>query len=432
MMTTHGQENLHKNFYEKAKAVMPGGVNSPVRSFSQVESTPIFARKAIGSKLWDEEGHCYIDLIGGFGPHILGHSNPIVSAGVMDLLSEGITFGLSTALEIEMAETLTTLMPSLDMVRMVNSGTEATMSAIRLARGFTKRKLILKFEGCYHGHSDSLLIKAGSGGLSFNVPTSEGVLEEFIKHTIVGQINDSEGLMAIWDKYGKEIAAVIVEPIPANMGVVPLDIEFLKLLRTLTTQTESLLIFDEVISGFRIGLGGAQDYYKIQPDLTCLGKIIGGGMPVGAYGGRRDIMSHVSPLGGVYQAGTLSGNKVALRMGLNTLQYLMTHQEIYSELEAKAKYLEQGMLRNLQEAGVSGQVNRVGSLLSLFFTNEKVINYETVMKSNTHRFSQYFSQMLAGGVLMAPSTFEALFLSTAHTYEELDLILAVQKKSLPR
>ena len=420
----------NKELFEAAKKVMPGGVNSPVRSFGSVDTPPIFAKKALGAQVWDVEDKVYIDFIGGFGPHILGHANPVVLEGVAGVLSEGISFGLSTAIEVEMAQTINRLMPSMEMVRMVNSGTEATMSAIRLARGYTKREKILKFEGCYHGHSDGLLIKSGSGGLSFNVPTSAGVLDALVEHTLVGQINDIEGLEALWARHGHELAGVIVEPVAANMGIVPLDQAFLKRLRDLSTSTGTILIFDEVITGFRLSLGGAQGYYNIQPDLTCLGKIIGGGMPVGAYGGRADIMAHVSPLGDVYQAGTLSGNRVAMAMGLNTINYLEKHPEIYRQLEEKAVFLETAMMDNLKAAGIQGQVNRVGSLLSLFFTKEPVTDYHSVMKSDTEVFGRYFAGMLEAGVLLAPSTFEAMFLSMAHEDEVLKTFIDIQKEVL--
>ncbi len=420
----------NKELFEAAKKVMPGGVNSPVRSFGSVDTPPIFAKKALGAQVWDVEDKVYIDFNGGFGPHILGHANPVVLEGVAGVLSEGISFGLSTAIEVEMAQTINRLMPSMEMVRMVNSGTEATMSAIRLARGYTKREKILKFEGCYHGHSDGLLIKSGSGGLSFNVPTSAGVLDALVEHTLVGQINDIEGLEALWARHGHELAGVIVEPVAANMGIVPLDQDFLKRLRDLTMSTKTVLIFDEVITGFRLGLGGAQGYYNIQPDLTCLGKIIGGGMPVGAYGGRADIMAHVSPLGDVYQAGTLSGNRVAMAMGLNTINYLEKHPEIYTQLEEKAVFLETAMIDNLKAAGIQGQVNRVGSLLSLFFTKEPVTDYHSVMKSDTEVFGRYFAGMLEAGVLLAPSTFEAMFLSMAHEDEVLKTFIDIQKEVL--
>ncbi|PKM57067.1 MAG: glutamate-1-semialdehyde-2,1-aminomutase [Firmicutes bacterium HGW-Firmicutes-3] len=420
----------NKELFEAAKKVMPGGVNSPVRSFSSVATPPIFAKRALGAMIWDVEDKPYIDFIGGFGPHILGHANPVVLEGVVGVLSEGISFGLSTAIEVEMAKTINRLMPSMEMIRMVNSGTEATMSAIRLARGFTKRKKILKFEGCYHGHSDSLLIKSGSGGLSFNVPTSAGVLDAFIEHTLVGQVNDIKGLEALWAKYGQELAGVIVEPVAANMGIVPLEQAFLERLRDLATSTKTVLIFDEVITGFRLGLGGAQGYFKIQPDLTCLGKIIGGGMPVGAYGGRADIMAHISPLGDVYQAGTLSGNRVAMAMGLNTLNYLEKHPMIYNSLEEKAIFLEKAMNDNLTAAGIEGQVNRVGSLLSLFFTKEPVTDYQSVMKSDTELFGRYFTKMIEAGILLAPSTFEAMFLSMAHDEVLLKTFVDIQKEVL--
>lgn len=416
--------------YEKAKKIMPGGVNSPVRAFKSVDRDPIFIKRANGSILYDEDENQYIDYIGSFGPAILGHGNEVVLKGVTECLTQGTSFGLPTGIEVEMAEMITQAIPSMEMVRMVCSGTEATMSAIRLARGYTGRDKIIKFEGCYHGHSDGLLVKTGSGALTYGVPTSAGVTADVAKDTLVLEFNNLQQVKDAFESEPDSIAGIIVEPIPANMGLIVPNKEFLIGIRALTEKYGALLIFDEVITGFRIGFGGAQGYYSISPDLTCLGKIIGGGMPVGAYGGKKEIMSCISPSGAVYQAGTLSGNRVAMTMGLNLLRYLRDHQEIYRQLEKKAIYLEQGFTNNFEITGIKGQVNRVGSLISLFFNDQKVECYFDVMKSDSSIYASYFNHMLEEGIMLPPAQFEAMFLSAEHTQAQLEHTVAAHLKSL--
>jgi glutamate-1-semialdehyde 2,1-aminomutase len=419
-------------WYKKAQTVLPGGVNSPVRAFKSVERDPIFIKKASGSLLVDEDENTYIDYIGSWGPAILGHGHEAILQGVYECLTQGTSYGLPTALEVEMAEFLTQALPSMEMVRMVCSGTEATMSALRLARGFTGRDKIIKFEGCYHGHSDGLLVKTGSGALTYGIPTSAGVTADVAKDTLVLEYNNLEQVVETFTANPHSIAAIILEPIPANMGILVPDLHFLKGLRELATQQGALLIFDEVITGFRIGFTGAQGYFDIDPDITCLGKIIGGGMPVGAYGGKKEIMSYVSPSGPVYQAGTLSGNPVAMKMGLNLLNYLKEHQEIYEQLEEKAIYLEQGFLKNFEATGIQGKVNRVGSLLSLFFHEGEVNSYAKVMESDTQKYAKYFKSMLESGIMLPPAQFEAMFLSQAHTKEQLDYTIMAHLQGLKK
>lgn len=427
-MTLHTEKS--SQLYSKAQEIMPGGVNSPVRAFKSVGRDPVFIDKASGSQLTDVDGNTYIDYIGSWGPAILGHGDPVVLGGVYDCLTKGTSYGLPTALEVEMAELLTQALPSMEMVRMVCSGTEATMSALRLARGYTGRDLIIKFEGCYHGHSDGLLVKTGSGALTYGIPTSAGVPVDVAKNTLVLEYNNLQQVMEAFEANPTSIAAIIIEPIPANMGIIEPSIDFLNGLREVTQKNGALLIFDEVITGFRIGFTGAQGYYQIEPDITCLGKIIGGGMPVGAYGGKKEIMSYVSPTGPVYQAGTLSGNPVAMTMGLNLLRYLKDNQGIYTELEEKAIYLEQGFLHNFKLTGILGTVNRVGSLLSPFFNEGKVSCYSDVMKSDTQRYARYFNSMLESGIMLPPAQFEAMFLSKAHTKEQLDYTIEAHLKAL--
>lgn len=401
--------------FKRASQVIPGGVNSPVRAFGSVERDPIFVKKAKGATLWDVDGNDYIDYIGSWGPAILGHASEIASEGVLEQMSYGTTYGLPTEIEINMSEKLIQALPSMEMVRMVSSGTEATMSALRLARGYTGRSYCVKFEGCYHGHADQLLVKTGSGALTLGIPTSAGVSKESASQTLVASYNDLNSVRSLFEQYPEDIAAIIVEPISGNMGVVPPAIEFLQGLRAMCTRYGALLIFDEVITGFRVGFGGAQGLYGIVPDLTCLGKIIGGGLPVGAYGGRRDIMEKVAPLGAVYQAGTLSGNPVAMRMGLNVLNHLENHPEIYAHLEQLAIRLQQGFEENIQKYKIEATVNRVKSMVSIFFTNGPVTSYQEVMQSDSNAYGKYFRGMLERGILLPPAQFEAMFLSAAHT-----------------
>ncbi len=401
--------------YARAQTVIPGGVNSPVRAFKGVGGTPRFFKSGFGPYLVDVEGKKYIDYVGSWGPLIHGHAHPRILKALEAALSHGLGFGAPTEIEVEMAELITQLMPSIEQVRMVNSGTEATQTAIRLARGFTGRNKILKFHGGYHGHTDSLLIKGGSGLLTLGIPDSLGVPEAFTKDTLIAPFNNLAAVKTIFEKFGNEIAAIIVEPIACNMNCIPPLPDFLPGLRTLCTQYKSLLIFDEVITGFRVALGGAQALYQVTPDLTCLGKIIGGGLPVGAFGGRRDIMAYLAPTGPVYQAGTLSGNPIALTAGLTTLQ-LLRDPEIYQNLNKITKDLMQGLKNIAKQLDFPLQTHQVGSLFGLFFTTEKSItHFEQVEKCNIEQFKKFFHGMLKKGVYFAPSAFESGFVSTAHT-----------------
>lgn len=400
--------------FEKAKQYMPGGVNSPVRAFKSVGMNPAFIKKASGSKIIDADGNEYIDYVCSWGPMILGHANPEVTEEIIRAVHDGTSYGAPTEKEVRLASMVCEAVPSVEMVRMVSSGTEAVMSAIRLARGYTGRDKILKFEGCYHGHSDGLLVKAGSGALTTGVPDSAGVPADYARNTLTASYNDFQGVEKIFKACGDKLAAVIIEPVAANMGVVLPEEGFLKLLRELTYKYESLLIFDEVITGFRVGYSGAQGYYGIDPDLTIFGKIIGGGMPVGAYGGKREIMERISPSGPVYQAGTLSGNPVAMSAGIKTLEILRDNPFIYEDISNKGKKLEEAFYNSSERYGIPIRVNRIGSLLSVFFTAEEVRDYSTAIKSDTGRFAKYFKEMLQQGVYVAPSQFEAMFVSSAH------------------
>lgn len=416
--------------FQEAMQVIPGGVNSPVRAFKSVGSTPIFVEKGMGSRVFDIDGHAYIDYIGSWGPLIVGHAHPEVITAVERTARNGTSYGVPTLLETEMAKLVIERIPSIEMVRMVNSGTEATMSALRLARGYTKRNKIVKFEGCYHGHADSLLIKAGSGVATLGLPDSPGVPTQIAHHTITVPYNDIESVKLAFQQFGDDIAAVILEPIAGNMGVVPPLPGFLEQLRDVTREYGALLIFDEVMTGFRVGFHSAQGLYNIDPDLTCLGKIIGGGLPVGAYGGKRDIMEHIAPSGPIYQAGTLSGNPLAMAAGLTTLRLL--DGAAYDELERKGARLEAGFRENAQQLGIPVTINRVGSMLTLFFTDQPVINYETANRSNPDQFRTYFSQMLDLGILLPPSQYEALFVSTAHSDEDIEETIRANRIALQR
>lgn len=412
----------------KAQTVIPGGVNSPVRAFRQVGGAPIFFNRGRGPFLFDVDNVRYIDYVGSWGPLILGHAHPRVVQAVQEAATQGLSFGAPTPIEVEMAETLTRLVPSMDQVRIVNSGTEATQSAIRLARGFTHRNKIIKFEGCYHGHTDSLLVKAGSGCLTFGHPNSAGVPAEFAAHTITIPFNDVPAVEMVFSKIGKDIAGVIVEPVAGNMNCVLPQPEFLSKLRSLCTEYDSLLIFDEVISGFRVDLHGAQGLYNIKPDLTCLGKIIGGGLPVGAFGGRGDIMKCLSPLGPVYQAGTLSGNPVTLSAGLATLKEL-EKPKVYQALHEKTQSFIQPLNDIAAYYQIPFKTHTIGSMFGLFFTKEpRIHQYADVAKSNIAHFTQFFHGMLKEGIYFAPSAFECGFISTAHTSAEInDTLKAAQK-----
>ena len=400
--------------FSEAVKVIPGGVNSPVRAFGSVGETPRFIASAKGAHMTDVDGNTYLDFVGSWGPMILGHNHPAVLEAVLEACQEGLSFGAATEREVEMAELICSLVPSIEMVRMVNSGTEAVMSAIRAARGFTGRSKIVKFAGCYHGHSDSMLVKAGSGVMTGGIPDSAGVPEGCTRDTLTAVYNDLKSVEDLFAAFGSEIAAVIVEPVAANMGVVLPEKGFLEGLRKICDTYGSLLIFDEVITGFRLSLGGAQEYYNIRPDLSTFGKIIGGGMPLAAYGGRRDVMSCIAPLGPVYQAGTLSGNPVAVTAGLETLRQLIAHPDIYEEIDRKAGKLEEAF----REKGLT--VNRAGSLLSCFFTKKPVTDYRSALRSDTKAFAAYFANMLERGIYVAPSQFEAMFVSAAHSDEMIE------------
>ena len=417
-----------EELFERAKKVIPGGVNSPVRAFGSVGMTPRFIEKGFGSYIWDSEGNKYIDFIGSWGPMILGHQNPDVMEEVRKAIFDGLSFGAVTEREVDMAELICEIVPSIEMVRMVNSGTEAVMSAIRAARGFTGRDKIVKFAGCYHGHSDALLVQAGSGLMTQGIPGSAGVPEGCTKDTLSAAYNDLDSVKALFEANPGEIACVIVEPVGANMGVVLPKEGFLEGLRKLCTENGALLIFDEVITGFRLALDGAQGFYGITPDLTTFGKIIGGGMPVGAYGGRKDIMNCVAPLGPVYQAGTLSGNPVAMAAGIAQLKVLKDTPDIYKNLNAKADKFFTELETILTDANVPHCLNHVGSLGCIFFTDKEVVDYESAQTSDTARFTEYFKHMLGQGIYIAPSQFEAMFLSTAHTEADLAQTLDAVRK----
>ena len=415
--------------YREAEDVIPGGVNSPVRACRAVGTTPLFIVRGSGSKIYDMDGSVYIDYVGSWGPLILGHAYPQVVTAIKAAAEQGTTFGIPTPGEVELAQMVSRLVPSMAMVRMVNSGTEATMSALRLARGYTGRSKIIKFDGCYHGHVDALLVKAGSGVATFGIPGSAGVPEAVVQHTLSLPYNDLNQVARVMESEGEEVAAIIVEPVAGNMGVVPPRPEFLEGLRSWCDKTGALLIFDEVITGFRLGLGGAQELYQMRPDLTCLGKILGGGLPVGAYGGRREIMSRVAPMGEVYQAGTLSGNPLAVAAGIASLRSL-TRPGVYDTLEASSSYLFAGLGKLAKKHGVPAQVNRVGSMGTMFFNAEPVVDFASALTSDTKRFARFFCAVLERGVYLAPSQFEAAFVSLAHTQEDLERTLAAADEAL--
>ncbi len=404
--------------YRRACKFLPGGVNSPARAFSSVKENPLFIKKAEGSKVYDIDDNEYIDFIGSWGPMLFGHGQEEVVTAVEEQLEKGTSFGAPTIIETEMAQEIVKLVPSIDRVRMVNSGTEATMSALRLARGYTGRDKVIKFTGNYHGHGDSFLIKAGSGPATLGLPDSPGVPGDLAKLTISVPYNNKEYVEKVFTEQGDEIAAVIIEPVAANMGVVPPKNDFLKFLREITAANDSLLIFDEVITGFRLAPGGAQEYYDTEPDLTCLGKIIGGGLPVGAYGGKQEVMDEVAPVGPVYQAGTLSGNPLAMAAGYQMMK-LVQKEGIYEELAEKAGQLVEGLNEIQAEVELPLNINHVGSLVSLYFTDQEVIDYETASTADTDLYADYFQGMLQKGIYLAPSQFEAMFISLAHSEEEI-------------
>lgn len=424
--------NNSKELFERANKVIPGGVNSPVRAFKAVGGNPLFIKSAKGAYLHDVDGNKYIELINSWGPMILGHANEVIEEAVQKALKSSFSFGAPTSAEVEMAELITSMVPSIEKVRMVNSGTEATMSAVRLARGFTGRNKIIKFEGCYHGHGDSFLIAAGSGVATMGSPDSPGVTQGTANDTLTAPYNDLSAVETLIKENKEEIAAIILEPVAGNMGCVLPKVGYLQGLRQLCDEHGIILIFDEVMTGFRLAKGGAQEVFGVKPDLTTLGKIIGGGMPVGAYGGRKDIMDYVSPSGPVYQAGTLSGNPIAMAAGLAMLNYLNDHPEVYTDLENTSKQIEEGYRDALNGHGKSYTINRIGSMISLFFTDKEVNNFEDAKTCDTTLFGKYFREMLNQGVYLAPSQFESLFLSTAITSELTNKIIEANKVSLDK
>jgi glutamate-1-semialdehyde 2,1-aminomutase len=409
--------------FEKAKKIIPGGVNSPVRAFGSVQGTPIFIREAQGSRIIDVDGKEYVDYVMSWGPMILGHSHPLVTEAIRQAAGRGTSYGAPTELEVEMAELICDAIPSMEMVRMVSSGTEAVMSAIRLARGYTGKSKIIKFAGCYHGHADSLLVKAGSGVATLGIPGSPGIPAALAELTVTLPFNNIEALEAAVQYHRDDLACVIIEPVAGNMGVVLPKPGFLEKLRDITQKQGILLIFDEVITGFRLTYGGYQNLIHIEPDLTCLGKIIGGGLPVGAFGGKRDIMEKLAPSGPVYQAGTLSGNPIAMTAGLTTLQILQDHQEAYEMLDRKTFHVCDELLTLFQKKGLPVRINRAGSMFTLFFTPEEVFDFASAGQSDTEAFARYFRGMLANGINLAPSQFEAAFLSFAHTPDDVEKTL---------
>lgn len=413
LSTTRSQQ-----LFETAQTLMPGGVNSPVRAFRSVGGTPLFIEKAKGAYIWDADGNRYIDYVGSWGPMIVGHAHPKVVARIQQLAERGTSYGAPTALENELAGLVINAVPSIERVRFVNSGTEAVMSAIRLARAFTGRRRIVKFTGCYHGHVDDLLVKAGSGASTLGMPDSLGVPPSTVENTLLAQYNNLAEVESLFAQFGPEIAAILVEPVAGNMGCVPPQPGFLEGLRTLATKHGALLIFDEVMTGFRVAYGGAQAHYGIRPDMTTLGKIVGGGLPVGAYGASAEIMQTVAPTGGMYQAGTLSGNPLAMGAGIETLK-LLQEPGCYETLEARTRTLMNGLVQVAQSKGFSVQGHQVGSMFSMFFNAKPVCNYEDVLQSDKERFNRYFHAMLEQGIYFAPSAFEAGFLSLAHTDEDI-------------
>jgi glutamate-1-semialdehyde 2,1-aminomutase len=423
-------EATSRELFERASRVLPGGVNSPVRAYGSVGGTPRFIERARGARIADEDGNEYLDYVGSWGPMLLGHSHPAVVEALRLQLERGTSFGAPTRLEVEVAETLVRLVPSLEMVRMVNSGTEATMAAVRLARAATGRSGLVKFAGCYHGHADSFLIRAGSGAATFGTPDSPGVTPGTARDTWAARFNDAGDVASIFREHPDEIAAVIVEPVAGNMGVVPPRDGFLEALRALCTEHGALLIFDEVMTGFRVARGGAQERYAITPDLTTLGKIIGGGLPVGAYGGRADLMRQVAPAGPVYQAGTLSGNPLAMAAGGATLAAIEADAGLYDRLEGLGSALETGLAEILARRRAPARVQRVGSMWTLFFTEHEVVDWDSAARSDRGRYGRFFHAMLERGVALAPSPFEAAFLSAAHTREDVAATLAAADAAL--
>lgn len=409
-----------KVLFEKSLEKIPGGVNSPVRAFGSVGGSPLFIKSANADHIYDVDGNEFIDYVCSWGPGILGHAHPQVIEAVKKACVDGLTFGAPTKKELELAELITDAMPSIEKVRLVNSGTEATMSAIRTARGYTGRDMIIKFRGNYHGHSDGLLVKAGSAALTTAVPDSAGVPASYMQNTLVAEYNNEDSVRELMEQYGENVAAIIVEPVAANMGVVPPKEGFLKFLRDITLKYGTVLIFDEVITGFRLKFGGAQEYFGVKPDMTTLGKIVGGGMPIAAYGGKKEIMDRVSPTGPVYQAGTLSGNPIATTAGIETLKILKAHPEYYKQINESAKKLADAYRKMAKEKNIPLHVNQIGSLLSAFQTGEVVDDYDSALTSDTNAYTEYFWKMLDNGIYVAPAQFEAMFVSVAHTKEDIE------------
>lgn len=423
---------ISQDLFSRAQTSIPGGVNSPVRAFNGVGGTPLFITKAEGPFTYDADNNRYIDYVGSWGPMILGHNHPEIKQAVLAAVENGLSYGAPTEAEILMAEKVKELVPSIEKVRMVSSGTEATMSAIRLARGYTNRDKILKFEGCYHGHADSLLVKAGSGALTMGVPSSPGIPEDFAKHTLTVSFNNLDEVKAIFAQYQDEISCIIVEPVAGNMNCIPPEPGFLQGLREVCDEHGAVLIFDEVMTGFRVALGGAQAYYDIQPDLTCLGKVIGGGMPVGAFGGKHAIMDYIAPVGPVYQAGTLSGNPIAMAAGLKALE-LLSAEGLHDELEAKSKALCEGFQQAADAAGIPLTTNFAGGMYGFFFTDaESVTSYQQATECDLERFKRFFHLMLEEGVYLAPSAFEAGFVSTMHSNEDIQNTIAAAQRAFAK
>lgn len=431
-MEVYGLRNFEKSheIYEEAVNLLPGGVNSPVRAFKSVNMAPIVMESGKGSKIYDADGNEYIDYVLSWGPLILGHANDRVVGKLKEVVEKGTSFGANTEIENKLAKLVIERVPSIEMVRMVNSGTEATMSAIRLARGYTGRDLIMKFEGSYHGHGDSLLIKAGSGVATLGLPDSPGVPSSIASNTITVPFNDLDSVKLAFEKYGKNIAAVIMEPVCGNMGVVPPENAFLQEMRKITEQNGSLLIFDEVMTGFRVGYHSAQGYFDVNPDLTCLGKVIGGGLPVGAFGGKREIMEQIAPVGPIYQAGTLSGNPLAMTAGFETISALT--KQSYEEINKKADRLVEGFKQAAEDYEIPLHINRAGSMLGVFFTNEKVVNFDAAKTSNLEYFSKYYQAMIEEGIFLPPSQFEGLFLSTEHTDADIEKTIEAIRKAFSK
>jgi glutamate-1-semialdehyde 2,1-aminomutase len=422
--------NKSTMLFEQAMQIIPGGVNSPVRAFKSVGGNPLFIQRGNGSKMYDVDGNEFIEYIGSWGPHLFGHNPSFIKDALHKAIENGTSFGAPTELELKMAKLIIELVPSVEMIRMVNSGTEATMSAIRTARGFTGKEKFIKFEGCYHGHADYFLIKAGSGALTLGIPTSPGVTKGNAADTLLADYNDIESVKRLIKANKNDIAAVIIEPVAGNMGVVRADNKFIKELRNICDEEKIVLIFDEVMTGFRLSSQGAQGIFNVKPDMVTFGKIIGGGLPVGAFGGKKEIMEMVAPAGPVYQAGTLSGNPLAMAAGYAALIYIKDHPEVYDELEEKSAYLENGFKENMNKLKKNFALNRVGSMMTLFFYEGNVNSFQTAVKSDTALFGKYFLEMLTRGIYLAPAQFEAIFISTAHSTEDLDKTIRAHFESL--